>query len=515
MKPMLKSCSALMLLAPVAVAQERIWYANGEDDLDQLGNVIEILPDLDGDGSPELIVGAWGHHCVPGSSPADGIAYEFSATGAQLNEWCGEEEGLPTSVTTLQDVDGDGVRDFVLGGPFYEDPKLGPSSGRVHVYSARTGAQILELKGDMPDISFGKALAGLPDLDGDGYPELLVGSSGYSSGRGKVWVISTKDGSTLRTHVGPHSFSQYGRVVAALGDVDADGTDDYVVHADLSFQKGRIYVYSGATGAELWRVTGFYDTDFLGISISDGGDIDGDGYADLIAGGLAGSTNGGHLDGYSGKTGKLLFRIDAVEAFELFGWSCDMVGDANADGVGDYLVGARDNSHDGRAAGRATLYSGSTLRPIYTFYPGYNQAGFGLAVRGGADFNGDGINDFIISSPYDNPWRHPGGRVSIFADNDLYLQADDTNPLPGAFVTFDTRGGIPGSFAELVLVDVNGTSVFAPLDYGFLDANGELASTLCVPDDATGLDFTVISYAVKLTHRPKWNDSSPVVISVQ
>ncbi len=192
-----------------------------------------------------------------------------------------------------------------------------------------------------------------------------------------------------------------------------------------------------------------------------------------------------------------------------------MVGDVNGDGINDYLAGAIANKHDGNNAGRAILFSGNTLRPVYTFYPGYSGGGFGWRVRGGFDFNHDGINDFVISAPYSRSYPPKGGRVSIFAGNDLYLQVDDDNPLPGAAVTFDTRGGDPGAFAELVLIDINGTPMFEPLILDFLDANGELSTTLGVPDDVGGMDFTLISYARKTTHKPRWNDSSPVVISVQ
>ncbi len=505
---------ASTVLSPASRAQDRIWHIDGENDMDAVGTRLDFLSDLDGDGLQELLIGSYTHQCDPNVFPPDGIAYEHSIVGGVLDEWCGEAEGISLGLTALQDVDGDGIQDFALGGPAFEDPNLGPSTGRVRVFSARTGAQLLEVRGELPDISFGQSIAGLPDLDGDGYPELLASAPGYSSGAGYVKVVSTKDGAILRQHFGALPFGRFGNIVAAIGDVDQDGVSDYAVHARFASQRGRVSVYSAATGVLLWKVTGSYTSDFLGISISDGGDIDGDGCADVICGGQAGSSNGGHLDAYSGKTGALLFRIDAWSALEQFGWSCDMVGDANGDGVGDYLVGAIGNKHDGHMAGRATLYSGKSLRPIYTFYPGYSNALLGGTVRGGVDFNRDGINDFVVAA-VGNGWPAIGGRVSIFAGNDLYLQADDTNPLPGDFITFDTRGGSAGAFAELVLVDMNGTSVFAPVDFGFLDVNGEFSSTLCVPDDASGLDFTLISYAVKLTHKPKWNDSSAVVISVQ
>ncbi len=500
----------------VGTAQERIWYADGQGADDRFGIAVELLPDLDADGVQEVLIGASAHWC--GGISHSGIAYELSTSGGELNEWCGEgdEERLGGALAAIGDVDHDGVDDFAVGAPGYYDPSLGPNTGRVFVISAKTGTTLLEIHGDFPGSTFGSALAGLPDLNGDSYPEIIVGEPYYGLAIGKAFVISTKDGSKLRTYSGAADYVRLGANVAALGDVDGDGVKDYAIHAIMPiFERGKIWVYSGASGALIWSIRGPYDLDHLGVSIADGGDIDGDGYPDVLCGGRSGPAFGGHFDGYSGKTGALLFRIESTQTSEQFGQSCAMVGDANGDGVGDYLVGAISTNYTTNRVGRATLFSGKTLRPIYTFYPDDNETSFGYVVRGGIDLNRDGISDFVISGIAGIAPGPSGGRVSIFAGNDLYLQADEPNPIPGDFVTFDTRGGVPGSFAELVLVDVNGTPVFAPLDYGFLDANGELASTLCVPDDATGLYFTVISYAVKLTHKPKWNDSSPVVISVQ
>ncbi len=298
----------LGVLSPVSRAQDRIWYADGKDG-EAFGTAFDFVPDLDADGFKELLIGVPGRYCSSTNLP-DGGADLFSISGGQLNEWCGDEELLGTTVTALGDVDLDGVDDHILGALSYDDPSLGSDSGRVFVISARTGAQLLEVRGNNPGIAFGNAIAGLPDYDGDGYPEMLVAAYGYSSAQGEVYVLSTKDGSTLRRYEGIADGFQYGSNVAALGDVDADGVRDYAVQARLPIlgleEKGRVYVYSGATGALLWKVTGIAKYDRLGTSIAEGGDIDGDGHADVLCGGEQSSTGvdaRGHFDGYSGATG--------------------------------------------------------------------------------------------------------------------------------------------------------------------------------------------------------------------
>ncbi len=497
-------------------AQDRIWYADGAALYDDFGWDLDVLPDLDADGVPELLIGARGHSC---GGFRDGTAYEFSGVGVELDHWCGDKEYLGWSVAALGDVDQDGVGDIAVGAPWYWDPVKGKDTGRAFVISTETGATLLELNGEIQYNEFGKQLAGISDLDGDGYPELLVGAPGHGpGGEGAVYVISTRDGSTLRVHYGVDSQDYLGMSVAALGDVDGDGVKDYAAAAEryIDTRRGRLYVYSGQTGAELWTADGIWDYDTFGIAIADGGDIDGDGAADVLCSGDgADYTDYGHLDGYSGPTGTRLFRINTDVGSDQFARSFAPVGDANGDGVGDYLIGAPLDGHKGTNAGRAVLYSGKTLRSLYKFYPGYKNGRFGSAVHGISDVNGDGIDDFVISAPWARAASPQGGRVLVFAGNDLYLQPDIKDPSPGDFVTFDIRGGEPGAFAELVLIDISGTPMFEPLVLDFLDVNGELSSTLCVPDAAAGLDFTFIAYARKNDRKPRWVDSSKPVISVQ
>jgi hypothetical protein len=509
---------ALVLAMSEASGQDRIWYADGEATGDLFGTAVDIADDVDFDGTKDLLIGAFAHSCdgTP-TSPPDGIGYLISISNGQLNTWCGNEEALAASLTALEDVDRDGLGDYALAAPSFEDPTLGPGSGRVLVISAKTGAILFEVRGDQPGLQFGYSIAGLPDLDADGYPELLIAAPGYFPTGGEVFVLSTKDGSTLRTHYGEESADFFGRQVACVGDVDADGVLDYAIHNNLGLNannKGRVHVYSGATGIELWQVSGTVNFDYLGESIADGGDIDGDGYADVLCGGVVGPTGCGHFDAYSGNSGTRIFTIDGVASTEIFGWSCCMVGDANDDGVNDYLVGAIQNNHDGNSAGCARLISGKTLRRLYTFFPGYKSRFFGYCVRGGIDFNKDGLGDFVISNS-SGITEATGGRVSIFAGNDLYLQASKLAPIPGDLETFDIRGAAPDSFAILFLTDINGTPFFEPIVVGFLDQNGELSDTLDVPTEAAGLTVTFQAFSTRRLKAPHWVDSSPVVIDVQ
>jgi hypothetical protein len=506
-----------------ARAQERIWKSD-DNDIDALfGKSVAILPDLDADGLNELLIGSNGLDCS--SVWAPGAAHEVSTSGGELHVWCGEqsEEALGLAVELIGDVDLDGVEDFAIGSPNY-DAITGNFVGRVQVVSATTGIPIYQVVGNVDGIALGSGIARLSDLDGDGYREMLVSAPAYSglgAAQGEVFVLSTKDASSLRLHQGEAPQHRFGASIGALGDVDGDGIDDYAIGAHLSLMNdgevGRFYVYSGATGAELWRVTGKDNFDKLGRCLADGGDIDHDGFADLLASGRAGLLNGGHLDAYSGASGSLLFQIDGVEAAEGFGEGPVMVGDVNDDSYGDYLVGAPFSTRMGNYAGRAELISGATLRTLYNFYPGppgYKGGTFGSVIRSGADFNGDGLNDFIISAPSTRFTYPRGGRVSIFAANDLYLQAAPRVADVNDAVTMDVRGGAPGAFSIVFLTDISGTPFFDPVMVDFLDANGEMTQDFLIPVEAAGLDFTFQAYATRRPKSPHFIDSSPFTVSI-
>jgi hypothetical protein len=418
---------------------------------------------------------------------------------------------LGFSVDSIQDIDGDGLNDVVVGGPTWYRSGYGPQCGRVQAFSSATGAVLLEIDGAWPNGWFGFGVEGLDDLDGDGYPEILI-----STQMNRVYVCSSKDGSVLRYHDGEGTDDVFGEKTARLRDCDGDGISDYVIHAELSwlgqFSKGKVYVYSGKDGALLQSWQGTVSQEYLGIGLADAGDLDGDGLSEILCGDNDGN---GHVRALSVKSGAELFRVEGEDLYEGFGQFIASVGDMNRDGYPEFITSALYDDHDGSSAGRVTLFSGKTLRPLYRYYPGYAHAAFGMRLAAGGDWNRDGIPDIVVSALGILNKPPKGGRVSILAGNDLFLQAEPTDPAVGTQTTIEIRGGEPGAVALLALTDVSGTPLFLPLVVDLLDANGELSVQADVPASASGLQCSLMGYAQRLSGRPRLVDTSPATISVQ
>ncbi len=138
---------------------------------------------------------------------------------------------------------------------------------------------------------------------------------------------------------------RFGRTVGAAGDVNKDGDADLIVGAVLDDNNGRdsgsARVFSGKDGKVLYTFNGDSAGDVFGRIVSGAGDVNMDGYADLIVGAWFGGKNsGGYARVFSGKDGKILYTFNSDSAFDRFGMSVGGAGDVNKDGYADLIVGA-------------------------------------------------------------------------------------------------------------------------------------------------------------------------------
>ncbi|MFG0319527.1 MAG: integrin alpha, partial [Planctomycetota bacterium JB042] len=163
------------------------------------------------------------------------------------------------SVSDLGDVDGDGVPDVLVGAPGAQaDGDLAPE-GRAVVLSGADGTPIREWFGTDDLGLFGQAVAGVGDVDQDGRPDVLIGAPAAVSGTGQVtgaaFLHSGFDGSLIRSFHGDEELERFGAAVHAAGDVDQDGVPDVIVGGPGAtpngIESGRAVVYSGATGDPL------------------------------------------------------------------------------------------------------------------------------------------------------------------------------------------------------------------------------------------------------------------------
>lgn len=357
-----------------------------------------------------------------------------SAAGDMLTLISTNEEAsgaFGAAVSGIPDINGDGYDDVIVGAP-KENGGGVVDAGRVYIYSGKTGAFIRAHSSPNDSIqgAYGIAVAGIPDVDGDGRGDYLVGASGELAFGGRVYLYSGASGNLIRFHSSPNSENSgfFGRSVAGVRDLNGDGRGDYVVGAPgENGQRGRVYVYSGNNGA-LIRTTLSPNAEpggQFGFSVSGVPDTNSDNRDDYVVGAPyedpgASPANSGRAYIFSGTNGALQHTLVSGNPYTNghFGWSVSGVPDVGGNGGGDVVVGAPNEmveigSDDFTDAGRAYLFSGTGGFLAATYKAPnadtHNGNQFGWAVAGMPDRTGDGRGEIAIGAP---GW--PGYDVYIF-----------------------------------------------------------------------------------------------------
>lgn len=258
------------------------------------------------------------------------------------------------------------------------------------------------VNGVNPDKDVGQAVASIGDVDGDGRIDFVVGAPGSNanslSSNGVTRVYSGADGSILVAVAGQLSNDRLGESVAGGGDVDADGFPDLVaasfVGQNAGSQRGTLRVVSGRTGVVLFTAYGDSPSDWLGYRVATGGDLDNDGFSDVAAGAPLDDNTGsntGSVRVYQGPFGSPLYTVNGIHQNGGFGRGLAILGDATGDGADDLLIGKSDGN------GFARLCSGPTGATVFTVN-GTNNEALGVALAPVGDVNGDSKPDFIAGA---------------------------------------------------------------------------------------------------------------------
>ncbi len=386
--------------------------SDGANNWDGMGMQVFFLSSINGDSTPEIATGAF---CTDGHGQINSgslLVYNGEEPHELLWNFCGPNAGdqLGRSAANCGDLNGDGLDDVIVGAPMRDNEF--DADGSVFVLSGVDGSVIFELHGSTQRATFGWAVAGAGDLNGDAVPDLLVGAPG-DAGKGSITVISGSDGTQLAKYWGPNTGSKFGYSVARGGDLTGDGVPELLVGDPVADgQRGSVRILNGdKVGRGFRRLSSVREALLFGANantrfgevVSCVGDLDLDGVPETAIGAPCDDS----MYIYSGVSHQLLtvFSGHGAQGQTKDGIGhtpAANVGDINGDGVEDLLIGAPYYHEEGLpAVGAAGLFSGKDQRLLSLRQCYYDENDyFGAAAYGnGVDFDGDGWPDWIIGIP--------------------------------------------------------------------------------------------------------------------
>ncbi|KQS28120.1 FG-GAP-like repeat-containing protein [Dyadobacter sp. Leaf189] len=427
-----------------------------------LGGSVSSAGDVNGDGYSDVIVAASKYD---NGELDEGAAWVYygSASGLNMGNAVmlqGNQAGsrFGCSVSTAGDVNKDGYSDIMVGALFYDKGET--NEGAVFVYHGSaagisTNASLV-LEGNQAEANFGNAMGLAGDVNGDGYSDVVIGVHAYDSGQVNEGVAFIYHGSAQGLNANNpvkiesnQAESAFGFTATGAGDVNGDGYSDIMIGARLfdkgEVDEGAVFIYHGsALGVNSNVPAVILESNqasaFLGNAIGTAGDVNGDGYSDIIITANMydkGQTNEGaafiHHGSAQGISPVAALTLEMNQAEAQFGSSAGSAGDVNGDGYADVIVGAKyyDNGHlnEGAAFVFQGSKTGSSANPVSTLESNKASAQFGSSVASAGDINGDGYSDVIVGAiAYDNGhddegavfvWRGGAGGIDMITTTSL------------------------------------------------------------------------------------------------
>lgn len=435
------------------------------------------------------------------------------------------------------DFNGDGYSDVAISAVDFTDTQ--PAEGTVFVFSgsaAGLGAGGHRLASPAPESGgqFGFSLGAAGDVNADGFADLVVGSRGGDAVTIYLGGAAGLTGAERITIAGPEG-SQFGLSVAGAGDVDADGYADVVVGAPLdAAPSGRVYLYRGtADGVDEAPLVALDNPTSprggaMGCSVAGAGDVDLDGYADVVVGAYL-NLGGGQVYVFNGGPA----GPDAAPTVELvhplgdpagsFGVVVSAAGDVNGDGFHDVIASDTPPTDAVAEPGTVFLFEGGpsglipTCRGVLTSPEAEDDGHFGLRAASAGDVDRDGVADVLLGAPGEDSAVEDGGQAHLFtgsatglAPGRLLMNPDATQMNAGFGLSLANAGDVDGDgWADVVVgAPLQGEARGAAFLYSAVDAVLPEVPTrnITSPSPQAGAGF---GYALETGLGP-WNPGPPL-----
>jgi len=418
----------------VGLNSEPAWTAVGTSEKRYFGWNVSNAGDINNDGfSDVLIVSSLDY---PGEYTFGAIyAYYGSASGlSSVPDWTNFNYSEFTIAAGAGDINGDGYDDIILS-----RPKVGPHfMGIVYLYYGSASGLEINQAWSFIATSAGRGLSSAGDVNGDGYGDIIISAyyeppiMGYTDK--SILFLGSAEGFSQSP-----SWSKsncYGESVSGGGDINGDGYDDVII-GDGRCSPGAVYIHYGSVGgisADADRtISGSDPNARFGSSVSNTGDINADGYSDIIIGARNDLDTGKAFVYYGSDSGPVENSVEVFQSDQIndqFGADVSSAGDVNNDGFSDVMIGAPSYSNGESGEGRVLVYYGSAnLTPpvIINLSPHQNA----IDVSKSSDITvafGENMNSSTINNSNIKVYGSLSGYKNCFITYDAFQKKAIINP---------------------------------------------------------------------------------------
>jgi hypothetical protein len=406
----------------------------GEHADNYFGYSLSYAGDINGDNFDDIIIGAWRYSSYTGRVYVYFGAEETSMDSLVDIIFDGKivDENFGFAVSNAGDFNGDNIDDMIIGAR-----RFNSNTGCANIYfgaenSSLDNSEDIVFIGEGDYNNFGRSVSNAGDVNGDGYDDIIIGAEGYNSHTGRVYIYFGSSEAIMDSIPdvileGEERGSRYGFFISSAGDVNGDNFADVIVGAPgYNSRTGRAYIYFGADGFTMDNnadviVDGETPNGHFAECVSSAGDINCDGFDEVIVGAYRINNSTGRAYVYFGSSGTTMDNtpdliFDGENQNDKFAYSVACAGDVNGDSYDDMIVGAM----NAESTGCAYLYFGAPSNVIDNIadikFQLDDSYGFGNSVAGAGDVNGDGYDDILIAGWY---YYIDTGRAY------LYFGADD------------------------------------------------------------------------------------------